>query len=266
MDHSPVYPGVDRYVVEYWNAISNAIEQILRNNPGARVSFEQMYSIVYKCVCDGYAERMHNDLLAQCSRHLEEVDRSLETYKPRTPHPCENESLKMVLSFHEVLQLYLIAVQQITPIFAYMNKFYVEGLLQTSLQGELMELFRQKVADNRMDVIMANVEELLSKPFALPPATVSSLFANLHCVGRGEYGRRYPNLFSRYVPGVLPPMKESDIEAHINEMKELQFRLRNESGDAAHGGQGQKRRGDDENYGPPVCVTIGHQASPTQYN
>lgn len=265
MDSSTNYPSSDRYLEEYWSGVSNAIEQILKNSPGARVSFEQMYSIVYKCVCDGFAERLHSDLLAQCSRHLADVDQYLETYKPRTSESGGVDSLKLVLTFHEVLQLYLIAVQQITPIFAYMNKFYVEGSLQTSLQAELMELFRLKVADNRMDIIMMCVEELLNKPFALPPATVSSLFANLHCVGAGEYGRRYPSLFSRYVPGVLPPMKESDIEAHISEMKDLQVRLRNASGDGADGVRGQKRHGDNENYGPTVC-TIGHQASPTQFS
>ncbi|XP_067007027.1 CDK2-associated and cullin domain-containing protein 1 isoform X2 [Anabrus simplex] len=257
----------DKYINDYWNTISRAVGQILHNSPGVRVSFEQMYSIVYKCVCDGFAEKMHSDLLAQCSHHLEEVDRSLDACDPRIPQQYGEESLRLVIAFHEALELYLIAVQQITPIFAYMNKFYVEALLQTSLQVELMDLFRQKVADRRMDRIMANVEELLKRPFALPPATVSSMFANLHCVGRGEYGRRYPNLFSRYVPGVLPPMKESDIEAHINEMKDLQSRLRSESEEGAvGGGLSRKRRGDDENYGPTVCVAVGQQASPTQYN
>jgi len=34
------------------------------------------------------------------------------------------------------------------------NKFYVEVTLQTSLQAQLLDLFRQKVADSRMDTIM----------------------------------------------------------------------------------------------------------------
>ncbi|XP_067007028.2 CDK2-associated and cullin domain-containing protein 1 isoform X3 [Anabrus simplex] len=146
----------DKYINDYWNTISRAVGQILHNSPGVRVSFEQMYSIVYKCVCDGFAEKMHSDLLAQCSHHLEEVDRSLDACDPRIPQQYGEESLRLVIAFHEALELYLIAVQQITPIFAYMNKFYVEALLQTSLQVELMDLFRQKVADRRMDRIMAS--------------------------------------------------------------------------------------------------------------
>jgi hypothetical protein len=61
--------------------VSKAVEQILQSTLVTRVSFEQMYSIVYKSVCDGFSETMYADLLGQCSRHLEHVDHSLHTYK-----------------------------------------------------------------------------------------------------------------------------------------------------------------------------------------
>lgn len=38
--------------------------------------------------------------------------------------------------------------------FVLQNKFYVEVKLETSLQAQLLDLFRQKVADSRMDTIM----------------------------------------------------------------------------------------------------------------
>jgi hypothetical protein len=57
--------------------VSKAVEQILQSTLVTRVSFEQMYSIVYKSVCDGFSEEMYRDLLGQCSRHLEQVDHSL---------------------------------------------------------------------------------------------------------------------------------------------------------------------------------------------
>lgn len=115
-------------------------------------------------------------------------------------------------------------------------------------------------------IISASVEDLLERPFTLSPAAMSSLFRNLHSVGRGDYGQRYPKLFSRYVPGVLPPMVESDIEAHITETRELQriLRIQGEAeGGAGATQQGQKRRGDDENYGPTFCVAVGSQQHPS---
>lgn len=65
---------------EYWSAVSKAVEQILQCTLVSRVSFEQVYSIVYKSVCDGFSERMYIDLLGQCSRYLEHVDYTLYTY------------------------------------------------------------------------------------------------------------------------------------------------------------------------------------------
>lgn len=106
--------------------------------------------------------------------------------------------------------------------------------------------------------ISGSIEDLLERPFALSPAAMSLLFRNLHCIGRGDYGRRYPKLFSRYVPGILPPMLESDIAAHIAETHELQSRLLAQGGAGAMQ-QGQKRRGDDDNYGPTFCAAVASQ-------
>ncbi|KAJ9580134.1 hypothetical protein L9F63_004207, partial [Diploptera punctata] len=243
----------------YWGVVSKAVEHILQGTPGTRVSFEQMYSIVYKSVCDGFSEKMHDDLMAQCTRHLELVDLSLNSYKQESDQQQGGDVTRLIIFFHQALECYLKAIQQITPIFAYMNKFYVEVTSQSSLHAQLLDLFRHKVADNRMDVLMASVEDLLTRPFALPPAAISALFVNLHCVGRGEYGRRYPHLFSRYVPGILPPMKEGDLDAHIAEIRALQDNLRAEDEGATAMQKGQKRRGDDENYGPTFCVALSNQ-------
>jgi hypothetical protein len=108
--------------------------------------------------------------------------------------------------------------------------------------------------------ISGSIEDLLERPFALSPAAMSLLFRNLHCVGRGDYGQQYPKLFSRYVPGILPPMVVSDIAAHIVETRELQSNLLAQGGAGAGAmQQGQKRKGDDDNYGPTFCVTLASQ-------
>jgi len=43
----------------------------------------------------------------------------------------------------------------------FQNKFYVEVTLRTSLQVQLLNLFRQIVADSRMDAIMGTVTKHL---------------------------------------------------------------------------------------------------------
>jgi hypothetical protein len=105
--------------------------------------------------------------------------------------------------------------------------------------------------------ISASVEDLLKRPFTLSPAAMSSLFKNLHYVGRGNYSQRYAQMFSRYIPGILPPMVVTDIEAHIAEIRELQNTLKAQchgQGKAGDVQQGQKRKGDDENCSLTFCL------------
>jgi hypothetical protein len=61
-------------------------------------------------------------------------------------------------------------------------------------------------------------------------------------------------------------MVQSDIEAHITETRELQriLRIQGEADGAAGATQqGQKRRGDDENYGPTFGVAVANQQQPS---
>jgi len=110
--------------------------------------------------------------------------------------------------------------------------------------------------------ISASIEDLLKRPFTLSPAAMSSLFKNLHYIGKGDYSQRYPEMFSRYIPGILPPMVVSDIESHIAEIRELQSSWKAQchvQGEAGDVQQGQKRKGDDENYGPTLCIASQQQ-------
>ena len=42
---------------------SNLSDTSTEGVPCQRISFEQMYSAVYKCVCKQYSERLYNDLI-----------------------------------------------------------------------------------------------------------------------------------------------------------------------------------------------------------
>jgi hypothetical protein len=69
---------------------------------------------------------------------------------------------------------------------------------------------------------------------------MSLLFRSLQCIGRGDYGRQYPKLFSQYMPGILPSMVDSDLAVHIAEICMLQSTLLAQGGAGAMQ-QGQKR-------------------------
>lgn len=60
-----------------WKMISEKIEQILHSEAKAVMSFEPLYSQVYKNVCYGFSEQMHLDLISLCSKHLHNINQKL---------------------------------------------------------------------------------------------------------------------------------------------------------------------------------------------
>ena len=78
----------------FWPQLREALDVLLLNTPfpttsintgvttvGAtcqRISFEQMYSAVYKCVCKQYSERLYQDLLSHVGQIIQrQVDISV---------------------------------------------------------------------------------------------------------------------------------------------------------------------------------------------
>ena len=63
------------YESNFWPQLREALNILLLNKtdsditisedgvPCQRISFEQMYSAVYKCVCQQYSERLYSDLI-----------------------------------------------------------------------------------------------------------------------------------------------------------------------------------------------------------
>ncbi|KAG8435822.1 hypothetical protein GDO86_013676 [Hymenochirus boettgeri] len=56
---------VDDYRTTYWPKLESAIDQLLTQSPGdyIPISYEQIYSCVYKCVCQQHSEQMYGDLI-----------------------------------------------------------------------------------------------------------------------------------------------------------------------------------------------------------
>lgn len=68
-----------RYKELYWKGISKVIADILNPNNNIKICFEEVYSLVYKCVCDGFSENLRMDLLEKCITHLHEVNQQLDS-------------------------------------------------------------------------------------------------------------------------------------------------------------------------------------------
>lgn len=206
---------IEDYETLYWPKLEQAINQLLTMTPGQYIpiSYEQMYSCVYKCVCKQFSERLYQDLLNYMSSHLSSISQELHSLV-RSPN-------LFIEKFSYILNQYIQALGGIVPIFNYMNRFYVETKLKTDLNEELLKLFRTNVVDTHITYLLSLLEEANAKPFTVSPPVMSCLIKNLHSLNQ-EYAKMRPQLFSRYIPNIHPPTHVSELDKYVEETKLLQ--------------------------------------------
>ncbi|XP_062928152.1 CDK2-associated and cullin domain-containing protein 1 isoform X2 [Mobula hypostoma] len=68
------------YQRTYWPKLDSAIDQLLTQSPGdcIPISYEQIYSCVYKCVCQQHSEQMYCDLITKITSHLRRISEELQ--------------------------------------------------------------------------------------------------------------------------------------------------------------------------------------------
>lgn len=196
---------MDTYENDYWCKLSEAVNELLLAQHGhfMTVSFEQVYSCVYKCVCNSWAKRLYLDLRKHISSHLETVASNLTM--------PTSDPVGYIKKFDEELQRYIYFVQVLVPVFSYLNRFYVISVLKSDLTKDLLCLFAEIVADRHVATLIPLMDSFSRKPFTISPSTMQHLTQNLAQI-RKEYIEMRPHLFSLYLVNVLPACSLSDLE------------------------------------------------------
>lgn len=223
----------EEYTSHYWPKLKGAILLILQQNPGEfiPISYEEMYSTVYKCVCQQYSDRMYNNLMELVTSYLRRVAEELQV----TPAEAYLEK------FNFAMAQFFQAVSGIVAIFSYMNRFYVSPKLRTDLKAELWKVFTELVADNPL--LFRVIDEVSSKPFGVNPQIMMSIIKGLYSL-KPEFSERNPMLFARFIPNILPPTQCDQLPSLIQEDRLLQEDLVTSQGFSRED-TGKKRRGED---------------------
>ncbi|XP_020624518.1 CDK2-associated and cullin domain-containing protein 1-like [Orbicella faveolata] len=195
------------YASLHWPKLEGAIQLILQQNPGEfiPISYEEMYSTVYKCVCQQYADKMYCNLIELVTSYLKRVAEELQV----------NNCLQ--------------------------NRFYVIPKLHTDLKTELWKLFTNLVADNTL--LFEVIEQVSSRPFGVDPQVMMSIIKGLYSL-KPEFSTRNPVLFARFIPNLLPPTQCDQLPSIIQEDRLLQENLVTSQGFTRED-TGKKRRGED---------------------
>ncbi|XP_034993763.1 CDK2-associated and cullin domain-containing protein 1 isoform X2 [Zootoca vivipara] len=214
---------IEDYKSTYWPKLDSAIDQLLTQCPGdyIPISYEQIYSCVYKCVCQQHSEQMYSDLIKKITNHLERVSKELQASPPDI----------YIERFNIALGQYMGALQSIVPLFIYMNKFYIETKLNRDLKNDLIKLFTEHVAEKHIYSLMPLLLEAQTTPFWIDPSTMANIVKGLY---------------------MLRP--ESELEEYAAQDQKLQQELIQEG--FSRGDQSRKRAGEELTYnGSASCAS-----------
>ncbi|XP_026079181.1 CDK2-associated and cullin domain-containing protein 1 [Carassius auratus] len=220
----------EEYKTVYWPKLERAIEHLLTQSPmdHISISYEQIYSQVYKCVCQQHSELLYNDLMWKIRSHLEQVSSELQA------GPAED----LIENFNRALTRYTAALHCIVPVFIYMNKFYIETKLNRDLRDDLMKLFSDHVAEKHIGTLLPLLKKAHSMPFQVKPSTMESVVKGLYAL-RPDWVPLAPALFSRFIPQIHPPALESQLLFYADQDKKLQMELHQKG--FSRGDQSRKR-------------------------
>ncbi|XP_030627897.1 CDK2-associated and cullin domain-containing protein 1 isoform X2 [Chanos chanos] len=206
----------DDYKRTYWPKLERAIEHLLTRSPmdHISISYEQIYSHVYKCVCQQHSDLLYSDLIWKITCHLKQVSTELQG------SPSES----FIENFNLALTQYTAALQCIVPVFIYMNKFYVETKLHRDMQVDLMKLFSDHVAEKHLNTLIPLLQKAHYMPFQVKPSTMASVVKGLYAL-KPDWALLAPALFSRFIPQIHPPAQESQLPDYAAQDQELQMAL-----------------------------------------
>ncbi|KAB0405759.1 hypothetical protein E2I00_001600, partial [Balaenoptera physalus] len=218
---------IEDYKSTYWPKLDGAIDQLLTQSPGdyIPISYEQIYSCVYKCVCQQHSEQMYSDLIKKITNHLERVSKELQVIVKvdRIRFQASPPDL-YIERFNIALGQYMGALQSIVPLFIYMNKFYIETKLNRDLKDDLIKLFTEHVAEKHIYSLMPLLLEAQSTPFQVTPSTMANIVKGLYTL-RPEWVQMAPTLFSKFIPNILPRAVESELSEYAAQDQKLQREL-----------------------------------------
>ncbi|KAF1375979.1 hypothetical protein PFLUV_G00225810 [Perca fluviatilis] len=226
--------AVEDYRKNHWPNLEKAIDRLLIQNPTDHisVSYAQIYSYVYKCVCQQHSELLYNDLTLKITNHLEQVSTHLQARPPED----------FIENFNVALTQYTASLQCIVPVFMYLNKFYIESKLNRDLREDLMKLFADHVAEIHVNTLMPLLIKAHSMPFQVQPSTMASVVKGLYSL-RPDWAQLAPDLFSGFIPQINPPAVESLLPDYAAHDQKLQMEL--SMNGFPRGDQSRKRASDD---------------------
>ena len=211
------------YQQTYWLKLGGLVDLLFTRSESERssVSYEEMYSCVYKCVCSCRGPQLRDDLLAHVAKHLDQQSLQLLELHQQDGEEATRSYVEAACRF---MERFVLAANSIVAVFQYMSRVMLPGH-ETQLISQIDALCADTFLAQHQEHLLPALCEVAQRPFALEPAALQSLVQALHRI-RPELAKMAPQLFARYIPGVLPVAVASQLSAYRAEERQLQRDLR----------------------------------------
>lgn len=236
------------YQTTLWPLLRNAICALLTKplEQMVPISYEELYRCVYHAVCNDFSQQLMKDLTDYIEDHLNAVSMDVQT----------GNYGNVILRFGAALKQYNYALSGIVPIFSYLNRYYVQLKLNSNLENKLNNIFFMIVCDPHHQAIIAALNDP-NQHNAAPPEMVSEVVKKLYSCKPGFVQMHlHPQLFARYLPGIIEPSQENNLNLYAEEARQQQEQLERQTEYRPAGNQTEKRPAQEDSEQPVKAPRI----------
>ncbi|TRY76489.1 hypothetical protein TCAL_00078 [Tigriopus californicus] len=221
------------YNEKYWIPLRGMLEIIFHQPAGSYqpVSYEETYTLIYKCVSMRSAERLFRDIV----QFVESVIQGWQIGLERV----SGSPTLFVEAFTKTLEQYFHATSTLLPVCTYLDKSYVKIRIGSTMELFLNGVFTRGIQRENIQCFLKLLSEARSQPFTISPQVMQRSVQYLHRLDASLVSLDW-ELFSAFLTNVRPAMLECDLEAQIEADRKLQAELR-ESGFASGESKSRKR-------------------------
>ncbi|CAF2120420.1 unnamed protein product [Rotaria magnacalcarata] len=191
------------YLSEAWTPINETLKQFLQNSAEnfKPTSYQTTYCQIYKTVCKGYKERLFDDLKNLVTEHCYSLKRQLDESMQKMIDDRSNTRMNLFfLQFTNLLHQYRRAIEAIVPLFHYLDIIYVKPKVRSSIEQELLLLYKTIIVESFLNHIFILLQHLINTSHRPSKETIDLLLHLISDITPESAIKQY-DLFKRYCDG-----------------------------------------------------------------
>ncbi|TPX48505.1 hypothetical protein SeMB42_g02054 [Synchytrium endobioticum] len=217
LHQSPLLPNnIERDAYNYfrdnWDQLATFISTVMsperqQTTPLTRFSHEVLYRIAYTICWQGMRRQLYEKLIVHLSQELQE--QQLRLSRSDLPSSVWFNAFGCLIVNHAH------AISTISSIFAYLNRTYVTGELQSDLNHELRLLLHSRFIQGQSEKLFICLRMVADGSLPMGDRVVSNVILSLNRINADYYWFN-PPLFQQHIPAFKTPPNATELAARFD--------------------------------------------------